>query len=32
MLECLVVIQIVPHRPLELGHGREEAIMGGTSP
>ena len=32
MLECLVVTQIVPHRPLELGHSREEAIMGGAAP
>ena len=32
MLECLVVTEIVPQRLLELGYGREEAIVGGAAP
>ena len=32
MLEGLVVTEIVPQRLLELGHGREETIVGGASP
>ena len=32
MLESLVVTQTVPQCPLELGYGREEAIVGGTPP
>jgi hypothetical protein len=32
MLERLIVTQIVAHRPLELGHGREEAIVRGAAP
>ena len=32
MLESLVVTEIVPQRLLELGHGREESIVGSTSP
>ena len=32
MLECLVVTETVPQCLLELGHSREEAIMGSASP
>jgi hypothetical protein len=31
MLEGLVVTEVVPYRLFELGHGREESIVGGTS-
>lgn len=32
MLEGLVVTETVPQRLLELGHGQEEAIVGGAAP
>ena len=32
MLERLIVTETIPHRLLELGYGREEAIVGGAAP
>jgi len=32
MLEGLVIIEIIPQRPLELGDSQEEAIVGGVAP